>query len=244
MDTATRFRNAVSKFSKKLTIDSTFSPDKPEEIADRLFSLVVSNLVAHTRKEGRAIPKAEETAAELIRLGVPKKQIRASYSHIDITLRNARFFLYRSDCIPGSIQVDWNGHRCYTQSTVASKDLARTILDLDELLPKLEDRQKALIERIMAERKAMEIQRTAVRSQLEAVLPAMGISCSFAVKDGKVQLQLNQAFQGTVDLSMADLAAFLANPERILSILRPAAQGFVEDADRHYCFRGPTFRFP
>lgn len=244
MDTATQFRNAVSKFSKKLVIDCTSCLDKPEEIAGRLFSMVFNNLVTHPRKGDQAIPKPEETTAELIRLGVPKEQIRASFQHIEITLKNARFFLYRVDCPPGSIQVDCDRGRCRVQSTLPSRDLARTILDFDELLPQLDDKRKELLERILAEFKALEIQRTAVRSQLEAVLPAMGISCSFDVVDGKVQLQLDQSFQGSVDLSLTDLAAFLADPERILSTLHPAELGYVEDAGKHYYFRGPKFRFP
>ena len=244
MDTAARFRNAVIKFSKKLTQDCTCSMDKPEKIAGRLLSMVFNSLVTHPRKGSPATPKPEETTAELIRLGVPKERICASFQHIEITLKNARFFLYRVDCPPGSIQVDCDRGRCLVQSTLPSKDLARTILDFDELLPQLDDKQKELLERILAELKAMEIQRTAVRSQLEAVLPAMGISCSFDVLDGKVQLQLDQSFRGSVDLPMADLAAFLADPERILSILRPAEQGFVQDAGKHHYFRGGTFRFP
>lgn len=243
MELETRFQNTVRRFVKKLLQDYKLTREVPEKEVNSLYNGVINVLLTSTRKDKTA-PRAEEVAAELIRAGVPKDSIRARFLYIEVQLENGTYFLYRTGRPKRTVQVDWNGNRCVAQTTLPPKELAETLQGLDGLLPQLEACGKELLVRISAQLKAEEIQRTAVRNQLEAVLPSLGVACTFDVKDDKVHLQLTRAFQGNVDLPLAELAGFLSDPERILASLQPAEQGYVEDSERHYFFPGPHFRFP
>ena len=239
----TRFQNIVRRFVKKLLQEHKVVRGKPEDLVNSMHNGVINVLLTSPRKDKTA-PRAEEVAVELIRSGVPKDSIRARFLYIEVQLENGTYFLYRTGRPKGTVQVDWNGNRCVVQTTLSPKELAETLQGLDGLLPQLEACGEELLVRMRAELKAEEIQRTAVRNQLEAALPPMGVACTFDVKDDKVHLQLTRAFQGNVDLPLTELAAFLSDPERILASLQPAEEGFVEDSERHYFFPGPHFRFP
>lgn len=243
MELKTRFHNAVRKAFRKALMAYKSDGLPMKELQNDFYDEVFTDLFADPKK-GWTDPKAEETAAEMIRAGVPKDCVRATFLYIEVRLRNGTVFLHRPSSLRGTVQVDWNGNDGAAQATLSPKDLADTLLFLDEQLPGLAAKGEELLRRISAEIKAEEIQRTAVKNQLEAVLPPMGIACSFDVKDDKVHLCLNRAFRGDVDLPLTELAAFLSDPERILATLQLAEPGFVQDSKRHYTFPGPHFKFP
>ena len=243
MELKTRFQNAVRRTFRKLLQEHKYTRDEPEKVVNNLYTGVINILFTSSRKD-RTAPRAEEVATALIKAGVPKASIRARFLYIEVRLGNGTFCLYRANLPRGTVKVEWNGNRCVVQSTLYPKELADAILGLDGLFTELEAKGEELLTRISAELKAREIQRTAVKTQLEAALPAMGIACSFDLKDDKVHLQLSRTFQGKVDLTLTELAAFLSDPERILTTLQPAEQGYVEDSEGHYYFPGPHFRFP
>lgn len=236
MELETRFQNTVRRFVKKLLQDYKLTREVPEKVVKSLYNGVINVLLTSPRKD-RTAPRAEEVAAELIRAGVPKGSVRARFLYVEVRLGNGTYCLYRANLPKGTIKVDWNGNRCGARSTLSPIETAETLLGLDGLLTRLEACGKELLVRISAERKAEEIQRIAVKSQLEAALPAMGIACTFDMKkDDKVHLQLTRTFQGSVDLPLAELAAFLSDPERILASLQPVEQSYVEDSGMHYFF--------
>ena len=242
MDTKSRFRRAVKKSCKILLRQFSFNANEPEKALELLFSDVIYDTLAPMRKDAVS-PKAEDIAIALIRLGVPRGSVHAGFSEVKIPLRHSTYRLERQLMSPqGAVQVHWNGLHCVVIPTLSAEDLARALLDLDELLPKLDAYGKTLVLRIGAERRAAQIERTAVKAQLDAVIPALGIECSFSVKDGTVHLDLSRLFQGFVDIPTSELAAFLADPERILSVLHPPHAGYVrEEHDSSY--HGPHFRF-
>lgn len=212
----TRFQNIVRRFVKKLLQEHKVVRGKPEDLVNSMYNGVINVLLTSPRKDKTA-PRAEEVAVELIRSGVPKDSIRARFLYIEVQLENGTYFLYRTGRPKGTVQVDWNGNRCVVQTTLSPKELAETLQGLDGLLPQLEACGEELLVRMRAELKAEEIQRTAVKKQLEAVLPALGIACAFDVKDDNVHLQLSRVFQGKVDLPLTELADFLSDPDRILA---------------------------
>ena len=242
MDTGTRFHGAVKKACKILSRQFSFNGNEPERAFELLFSDVMSDMLAPNRADAVA-PKAEETASALIRLGVPKGSVHAGYSEIKIPLRYATYRLQRRLVNPqGAVQVNWNNLHCVVIPTLSAEELAQALLDLDELLPDLEAKGKALVLRISSERKAAQIQQAAVKAQLDAVIPALGIECSFGVKDDTVHLDLTRLFQGFVEMPLSELSAFLADPERILSALNAPREGYVRH--EHDYSHGPRFRFP
>ena len=94
------------------------------------------------------------------------------------------------------------------------------------------------------ELKAEEILQVSVGAQLEAVLPAMGLGCTFSVKGDKVHMDLTRTFQGSVDLPISELQAFLSDPQRILGTLRPDGNGYVDDSGHAYLDPRSRFLFP
>ena len=241
MDTKQNIRNAIKKASRQLLRCCIYSQDETEQVVEHLLADVIGIVFAARRKNG-VTPKAEETVAEMIRLGVPKNIIRARYEYVEVSLQNAKYTFYRNGYYPDSIQIDWNGCLCIEKSTLSPIDLARTIIDLDTLLPFLGCKAEELIVKISGEKKAIQIQRATVKPQLEAVLPAMGIGCMFGIKDGVVQLQLSKSFSCFIDIPISELSAFLSDPERILSTLKPSQEGYVDDIPQYS--PGHHFRFP
>ena len=220
-----------------------FSPLTPEEATLQMFADFVSEHFNRRKKVGMPGP-AEETVAELIRQGVPKSSVTFCFSYLDVELAHATYYLYRTEPDRGSVQVNWNGLRFTAKPTLRSKDLAEAILRMDTELPALETRIKEFLDRLAAELKAEEILQVTVRAQLEAVLPGMGLGCTFSVKGDNVHMDLTRTFQGSVDLPIAELQAFLANPERILGTLHPDGNGYVDDTGHAYLDPGSRFLFP
>lgn len=215
----------------------------PEEATRQLFEdFVGEHLNVRKKKVGMPGP-AEETVAELIRLGVPKSGVTFCMSFLAVTLAHATYYFYRTEPARGSVEVDWNGHLCTVRPLLRPKDLAEAILQLDAELPALETRVKEFLDRMAAELKAEEILAISVGAQLEAVIPALGIGCYFEVKGDKVHMDLTRTFQGSVDLPIAELQAFLADPARILDALHPDGNGYVDDTGHAYLDPGSQFLF-
>ena len=220
-----------------------FSPLTPEEMTQEMFSdFVGEHLNVRKKKVGMPGP-AEETVAELIRHGVPKSAVTFCISYLAVTLAHATCYFYRTEPARGSVEVDWNGHLCTVRPVLRPKDLAEAILQLDAELPALETRVKEFLDRMATELKAEEILAISVGAQLEAVIPALGIGCTFHVTDDKVHMDLTRTFKGSVDLPIAELQAFLADPARILGTLHPDGKGYVDDSGHAYLDPDSQFLF-
>jgi hypothetical protein len=233
MDTKELFLKAVKKYSRILMQDCLVSPKSPERLLEHLFADVVGEVLTAPKKGG-TVPKAEETAIELGRQGVPRESMHIGFQQVTVPLRNSTCILHRIKFPAGTVEVDWKKYRRVVTSSRPAKELASIILELDELLPMLEIKWKELLDRILVEMKALQIQRITVKSQLEAVLPALGIQCGFDVKDDKVELHLTRTFTGAVNIPLAELSSFLADPDRILATLQPYKDGRVEDVDNTF----------
>ena len=72
MDTKDRFQIAVRRAFKTLLKECSHDHVTAEQVNARLFSSVVEDVLLSFKKGG-TLPKSEATAAELVRLGVPKK---------------------------------------------------------------------------------------------------------------------------------------------------------------------------
>lgn len=214
----------------------------PEEATRQLFEDFVGEHLDVRKKNGMP-GTAEETVAELIRHGVPKSDVTFCIPYLAVTLAHATCYFYRTEPARGSVEVDWNGHLCTVRPVLRPKDLAEAILRMDAELPALETRVKEFLDRMAAELKAEEIMAIAVGAQLEAVIPALGIGCYFEVKGDKVHMDLTRTFQGSVDLPLAELQAFLADPARILGTLHPDGNGYVDDSGHAYLDPGSQFLF-
>lgn len=221
-----------------------YTPLTPEEATRQIFEDFVSeHLNVRKKKSGMPGP-AEETVAELIRHGVQKSSVTFCFSYLAVELAHATYFFYRTEPARGSVEVDWNGLLYTVRPAFRSKDQAEAILRMDAEIPELEARVKEFLDRMAVELKAEEILQVSVGAQLEAVLPAMGLGCTFSVKGDKVHMDLTRTFQGSVDLPIAELQAFLSDPERILGTLHPDGNGYVDDTGHAYLGSGTPFLFP
>jgi hypothetical protein len=214
----------------------------PEEVTQRLFTDFVSVNLDRWKKKGTQA-QAEETVVELFRKGVPKSSVTFCFSYLAVSLAHATYYIYRTEPARGSVQVNWNGHRFTVKPAVPSKELAEAILRTDAKFPELKARVQEFLDRMAAELKAEEIMAIAVGAQLEAVIPALGIGCTFHVTDDKVHMDLTRTFKGSVDLPIAELQAFLADPARILGTLHPDGNGYVDDSGHAYLDPDSQFLF-
>ena len=220
-----------------------YTPLTPEEVTRQMFEDFLGEHLKVRKKNGMP-GTAEETVVELFRQGVPKSAVTFCFSYLAVSLAHATYYLYRTEPARGTVEVDWNEFKSTVTPTVRPKDLAEAILRMDAEIPALEARVKEFLDRMAVELKAEEILQVAVGAQLEAVLPAMGLGCYFEVKGDKVHMDLTRTFQGSVDLPIAELQAFLADHERILGTLQPDGNGYVDDTGHAYMGSGTPFLFP
>ena len=220
-----------------------YTPLTPEEVTRQMFEDFLGEHLKVRKKNGMP-GTAEETVVELFRQGVPKSAVTFCFSYLAVSLAHATYYLYRTEPARGAVEVNWNEFKSTVTPTVRPKDLAEAILRMDAEIPALEARVKEFLDRMAVELKAEEILQVAVGAQLEAVLPAMGLRCYFEVKGDKVHMDLTRTFQGSVDIPLAELQAFLANHERILGILQPDVNGYVDDSGHAYLDPGSRFLFP
>lgn len=174
---------------------------------------------------------AEEVAARLIRSGVDRKDIRANHQHVTITLPNGRYRLYRGlqPGIPaGYLRILLPGMSRAFKTGLASDELSRLILFIDSVIPplkgvmaRLEEDTRSAYKEYIAEQKAEEIARKAITTLLNDVLSSLDIAYSLRLGDGTVHLNLRKELQGSVDIPLEKITAFLSDPENILSTLSP-----------------------
>ena len=183
------------------------------------------------RQEDQGETFAEETALELIRSGVPKTDVKATYRHVTAILPNGRYRIYRGAGNPdrrGILRILSPGESGNIRTGISALELARLLRTLDSCLPLISEIMKGLSEDMAdAEReyaarlKAGEIAGTTVSTLLQAALPAMDIDCSYTIRDGRVHLNLTKELRGSIDLPLEELAGFLSDTERIHSVLSP-----------------------
>mgnify|MGYP007056160431 CR=1 FL=1 len=211
----------------------TFSPDASSAWGG-LWDYLLEPLLSHN---GTCLHKApagagaEEVAAGLIRSGVSRDDIRATYQHVTVTLPNGTFRLYRGlkpGTPAGSLRILLPGMSQVFETGLASAELSRLILFIDSIIPALKRVMDRLAQDIkMAEKeyiagqKAEEIARKAVSTLLGEVLPGLDIGYSFRLVGGKVRLDLRKEFHGRVDIPLDKIVEFLSEPEKILSTLSP-----------------------
>jgi len=199
-----------------------------------LWDFLMKPILENRRTTPREAPSgalAEEVAARLIRSGVDKEDIRANHRHVTISLQNGRYRLYRGlqpGTPAGSLRILLPGQSRIFETGLAPCELSRLILFIDSVIPPLksimdrlwEDIRKAEQE-FIAEQKAEEIARKTVTTLLNEMLSSLDIEYSFRVGDGTVHLDLRQELQGSVDIPLEKIKAFLSDPENILSTLSP-----------------------
>ena len=220
-----------------------YTPLTPEEVTRQMFEDFVGEHLKVRKKNGMP-GTAEETVVELFRQGVPKSAVTFCFSYLAVSLAHETYYLYRTEPARGAVEVNWNEFKSTVTPTVRPKDLAEAILRMDAEIPALETRIKEFLDRLAVEMKAEEILQVTVGAQLEAVLPGMGLGCTFRVRGDKVHMDLTRTFQGSVDLPISELQAFLADPERILGTLHPDGNGYVDDTGHAYLDPRSRFLFP
>lgn len=176
------------------------------------------------------VAKAEETAAQLIRNGLPKHDVTASVKFVTIRLSHADYRIYRetSGCPAGSVRVcrTWQSREILTG--LSSRGLAELLPALDEAMPEIDrnvrelaEQMKALEKRELAAFRARQIEDHTVRTLVAEFLKPLLIDCAFVIDDGKVKLNLAKELAGEVVLPLEDLPAFLSDPAKVEASLAP-----------------------
>ena len=191
------------------------------------------------RNKERHTPNPEESVAELIRMGLPKENVSATYSFVNVFLPNGKYRLYRaiSGVTEGTIRVARN--MCCTDfvTDYTPKEVAEFIMLVDPLLPKIDEAARKLFQEMeeavrqkQIDEKVREIAKKTVETQLKAVLPGLGVSCSYKIEGDKVHLDLSRVLQAGIDIPLSELADLLADPGKIESALKPSPDNrIVED---------------
>ena len=197
-------------------------------VRDQLFMSVVKKMAGKLKSEDAGM-NPEETVIIIIRIAIPKENIRANFNYLTARLPNAEYRLYRetSGFPAGTIRITWKGCIVYISSGLSSEDTARFILQLDDHLPTIDGAAEALFEELLneyrnkqKEMKALEIARKAIDAQLASVLPGLGISVNYTIADGKVHLHLTRTYSSEVELPLEALGDFLSDPGRVESALK------------------------
>ena len=205
----------------------------PEEFTagktrDHLFMAVVRNMAGDPEAQD-VQSQPEETMASLIRQGVPKDNISATFKYLDADLPNASYRLYRKNGghPAGAIRITRNGCFVYIRSTLVPDELARFLLLLDARLPEIDEAAYVLFDELQQmflmrqkENMALVIARKSVEAQLADVLPGMGITGKFEISDGRVRLNLTRTYTAEVELPLEALPEFLSEPGRVEASLK------------------------
>lgn len=249
--------NITRLFNRMLeSLDGTMKA-LPEEfsvefVREKLFQSVVKDLSEGTGAEETSI-NPEEIAIRLIRHGIPKESIRATFKHLTAALPNADYRLYRetSRYPAGTIRITWNGCSVNISPRLSTEDTVLFMLLLDENLPRIDEAAGSLFDELQKEyrnkqkeMKALEIARKAVEALLADVLPGMGIKVEYNITDGKVKLHLTRNCTGEVELPLDALRDFLSDPGRVESALKvdPVAPESEKSPDFPHPFPPKFFR--
>ena len=215
---------------KDLTDPGEALPDEfsVEIIKEHLFKSVVKDMVDKPESEEVQM-NPESVMVELIRQGIPKEHIFASFKHLTATLTNASYRFYRrTDGYPsGTIRIKRYGSYVIIRSTLPPKEIARLIILLDHHLPEIDDAAGKLFEKLQqlfrkkqTENMALEISRRVIETQIADVLPGLGITAKYDISDGKIRLNLTRTYSAEVELPLEELQDFLSNPKLVESALK------------------------
>ena len=194
------------------------------ELWDRIMETAAGDGKAAVR------PNAEETAAALIRSGVPSTAVRATYQNVTVTLPCGKYRIYRepSGFGGGAFRILSPGDSGILRPGITSEALAELILSLEDAMPSILEAVERMREglrkaetRRTARMKAEQIEQTTVRRLLEETLVPMDIDCGFEVVDGVVRLSLSRTLTGRVEIPLEQLGAFLSDVARVESALTP-----------------------
>lgn len=237
----------MDDFSRK-ALPSELEPDPWPDLLQGILSACAEEL-GKTASAPR-VPRAEETAVALLRKGVPRPAVRASFKHVTVTLANGQYRIYRetSSFPAGSVRILAPGYTRVGMLPLTSDALAELLLAIDAAVPDIKEVAERLLEAIDDERRRREIDRKAgeigmtTAARLLEGLPALGVGCEYEVNGGTVHLDLTRTLTASLDIPLEELPAFVSDPGKILSALSPAEASAPCPAyrDRHP-FRWPPF---
>lgn len=179
--------------------------------------------------ESLDMPNPEETAAILIRSGVPATAIEARHKHLTLSLTNGEYRIYRepSGSGSGTFRILRPDNSPIIKANLTSQGLADLLLALDSALDGVEDVMRKLMRdlkevdfRKQVEAKTRDIERTTIKTLLDTVLAPLGIAGSFRVKNGLVTINLTQSFHADLEMPFDDMAGFLADPQKVTDALQ------------------------
>ena len=208
-----------------------------EWTTDTLFKAVFK-FFFDLRKNNQHTPNPEESVAELIRLGLPKGKVSATYSFVNVFLPNGKYRLYRTTSgVPsGTIRVARGIYSADFVTDYTPKEVAEFIMLVDPLLPKIDEAARKLFQEMeeavrqkQIDEKVREIAKKTVETQLKAVLPELGVSCSYKIEGDKVHLDLTRVLQAGIDIPLSELADLLADPGKIESALKPSPDNRITE---------------
>lgn len=176
--------------------------------------------------EGKSLdmPNPEETAAILIRSGVPATAIEARHKHLTVSLTNGEYRIYRepSGSGSGTFRILRPENSPVIKANLTSQGLADLLLEFDSALDGVEDVMRKLMQDLKAvdfrkqvEAKSRDIERTTIKTLLDTVLAPLGIIGYFNIKDGVVSLRLVKALQADLEMPFDEMAGFLSDPQKV-----------------------------
>lgn len=176
-----------------------------------------------------AFPNPEETAALIMKSGIPRNAVKAERNHITISLGWAMIRIYRitSGYPAGSFRILRPGNSGIIRTGLSSRGLADLILAIDSATPDilkamevLDTGMKAADRILIARKKADEIERVTIQRLLDTVLPPLGITAEFEVRDGIVSVCLRKTLGTKMTVPVGRLQEILSDPDRIESSLK------------------------
>ena len=196
------------------------------------------------------VPKAEETASALLRKGVSRTDVHATFKHVTVTLPHGRYRIFRetSGFRAGAVRILAPGYTRVEMLALTSDALAEFLLALDAAIPDIKEVAERLLEAIDDERQRRDVERKAgeigmkTAAKLLEGLPALGVGCEYDVDGGTVHLDLTRMLTASLDIPLEELAAFVSDPGKILSVLSPAEAAAPCPAYREqHPFRWPPY---
>ena len=203
--------------------------ERPLEALMKNLANVVLEYSHNFEGESLDMPNPEETAAILIRSGVPATAIEARHKHLTLSLTNGEYRIYRepSGSGSGTFRILRPDSSPIIKANLTSQGLADLLLALDSALDGVEDVMRKLMRNLKAvdfrkqvEAKSRDIERTTIKTLLDTVLAPLGIAGSFRVKNGIVTMILTKNLHADLEMPFDDMAGFLADPQRVAEALQ------------------------
>jgi hypothetical protein len=180
--------------------------------------------------EDTSFPSPEETAAMLLRRGIPRSAVKAERNAVTISLDGVlvRIYRYTSGYPAGSVRILRPGQSRVFRLALTSGELAELILSLNEAaagirreMDELDKGMKAADRKLAARKKADEIAVLTVRRLLDSASLPKGVTCSYTVTDGVVSLTFRKTMTASAEVPLQKLSELLRDPQGIESSLRP-----------------------